>query len=248
MSVLVMGMCFRVTFGNAWLKAVAVALADHAHDDGTNIWPSVAKLAGKTEIAERTVQYKLRELEQCGLIVCVDEGGAGPKDTREYKFDMKLLRRLSDGEAEIVINKGARDAPLEGAPDAPLDGARVHATTIRVHPTTEKGAPGAPEPSLTIKEPSLRASAREDSISDFEKVKEQPQARPALVIKHPEAAFAEWLKWLGDRDPELADKAEAAGELTAASRWPRDDSPKPIVPKVARLSLRSKAIIGEAAE
>src|SRR5690606_17790005 len=75
MSVLVMGHCFRIRFGSPQLKAVAIALADHAEHDGTKVYPSVKVLAEKTELCERTVQYKLRELESCGLLVLVEEGG-----------------------------------------------------------------------------------------------------------------------------------------------------------------------------
>lgn len=151
-----MGHCFKIKFGSPQLKAVAIALADHAHDDGTKIWPSVRALAEKTELSERTVQYKLRELEAAGLIVLVEEGGHGPKDTREYKFDMKILRGLSDGELELREEKGATDAPIKTL--------RVQQVQLRVQATTDKGAPGAPEPSLNHQEPS-GAQARASDVN-----------------------------------------------------------------------------------
>ena len=42
-------------------KAVALKLADHSHDDGTRIFPSVATIAAQTEISERAVQPRLSQ-------------------------------------------------------------------------------------------------------------------------------------------------------------------------------------------
>lgn len=47
---------------------VEMALADHAHDDGTNAYPAVKTLAHKARLSERCVQYALRQLEACGEI------------------------------------------------------------------------------------------------------------------------------------------------------------------------------------
>lgn len=214
-----MGLCFRAKFGSPYLKAVAVALADHASDDGSKIWPSIATLSDKTEIAVRTVQYKLRDLETLGLIVCVDEGGKGAKDTREYKFDMGLLKALAEGEIAIVENsdEGATDAPIEGAGRAPFKLVRVQPTTGRVHPTTDKGAPGAPEPSLNHQEPSLRASAREDFKSDLKKAETPKPARPAIVITPNESSWSAWMSFLPAHE---AEAAEHWRQLTADARWP----------------------------
>jgi hypothetical protein len=49
-------------------KSVLLALADHAADDGSSVYPSIATLAYKTELSERTVREALRHLETAGLI------------------------------------------------------------------------------------------------------------------------------------------------------------------------------------
>jgi len=232
MSVLVMGLCFRAKFGNPYLKAVAVALADHASDDGSKIWPSVATIADKTEIAERTVQYKLLDLESMGLIICVDEGGKGAKDTREYRFDMGLLRQLSDGELAVcAVDKGALDAPTKGASDAPMRLVRVQLTTGRVHPTTDNGAPGAPEPSLTIIEPSFRAPARDEQIQNLDSKKDAPATRvfPTIAVSRADLSWSAWMEFLRENHPELAERAEHHGLIKAAGRWPRPGLPAPVV-------------------
>jgi hypothetical protein len=47
-------------------RLVLIALADYAHDDGTNAFPSVPTLARKARVDDRTVQRALRELEEAG--------------------------------------------------------------------------------------------------------------------------------------------------------------------------------------
>jgi hypothetical protein len=47
-------------------RLVLIALADYAHDDGTNAFPSVPTIARKARVDERTVQRALRELEEAG--------------------------------------------------------------------------------------------------------------------------------------------------------------------------------------
>ena len=48
-----------------------LALADFAHDDGGNVYPSVDTLAQKTRCDRRTVQRNLRQLEGEGAILLV---------------------------------------------------------------------------------------------------------------------------------------------------------------------------------
>lgn len=50
------------------LKLVLVALADHAHDDGSGAYPSKALLSAKTGYSERQVQRILGELVGAGVI------------------------------------------------------------------------------------------------------------------------------------------------------------------------------------
>ena len=67
------------------LKLVAVLLADIASDDGTNIWPSVAYVAWLAGVSERTVQRRLRALEESGVLVAV-ERPIGGRRTVSYRL------------------------------------------------------------------------------------------------------------------------------------------------------------------
>jgi hypothetical protein len=56
-------------------KYVGMLLAQYANTDGTNAFPSVAKLARVGCISERTVRTGLTELREFGLIKRVQKGG-----------------------------------------------------------------------------------------------------------------------------------------------------------------------------
>lgn len=56
-------------------KYVGMVLAQYANNDGTNAFPSVAKLARVTCLSERSVRSALTELRDLGLIQRVQKGG-----------------------------------------------------------------------------------------------------------------------------------------------------------------------------
>lgn len=63
------------------LKAIALAYADHADDNGNNIFPSVPYIAWKTGYTDRTVQRITKKLVGAGILV---PDGDGPKGTNKY--------------------------------------------------------------------------------------------------------------------------------------------------------------------
>lgn len=62
-------------------RLVLLAIADSADDDGSNAWPSVARLAHKAQVSERTVQRAIRSLEAMGLVF-IEENVGGPGNAR----------------------------------------------------------------------------------------------------------------------------------------------------------------------
>lgn len=69
MSIEVTALVLRAQTGlNAQAKMVLLGLADHASNDGSDAWPSVATLAQYAECSERTVQRHLHSLVDAGLI------------------------------------------------------------------------------------------------------------------------------------------------------------------------------------
>lgn len=242
MSNIVSGLCYRAKFGCPKRKAVAVALGDHAHDDGTSIFPSVKRLASKVEWSERTVQRVLRELEEIGLLIVVSEGGGGPKDTRNWVFNMDLLRDLADGVKAIEsTEKGDCETPLEGDSLTPMAGLRVSTVRERVSTTTAKGDSSVTQ-TITNHQRTSNARAREG-----ENLKLEVKAhRPVVTVVSGEAAWSSWmeqLKRLGRDD--LVESARDIGKLTAHSRWPTGDE-LPTIANGKGLSSRSRAMTGDA--
>jgi len=125
-SILVMSQVWRYQALKGTKLLLALALADHAHDDGTHVYPSVEALTVKTRANRRTVQKLLRELVDDGLLAVVEEGGKGPKDTTVYAFDLRLL---AEGRSEAAL-------PAKGG-----------ISSIRAASRTDKGGLTPPEPS-----------------------------------------------------------------------------------------------------
>lgn len=118
-------------------KLVAVRLGDHAHPDGTNAYPSIARLREDTGLSERAIQGAIQRLVQKGAIR--RDGCHGQWRTNRY----------------VVVLDPAGDAPphdVHPAGDAPPQQVHPHPAPPAptpphdVHPTP---AAGAPKPSRT---------------------------------------------------------------------------------------------------
>ena len=64
-------------------KLIALAYADHASHDGTNIFPAISTVARKTGYSERSVQRITRKLEEHGLLI---SEGATDHGTRKWRM------------------------------------------------------------------------------------------------------------------------------------------------------------------
>jgi hypothetical protein len=141
MSVLVMSWVLRNSPEKWGRRLVLLAIADHANDDGTECWASVATLAHKTRMSERQVRTCLRELEQSGAIV---ETGRTSRGTHNYTVIM-------------VSAEGGEIRPPEN-----LAGAKSDAEGGEIRP--KGGAKSAPEPSLDPSGPVLAAANPPEAI------------------------------------------------------------------------------------
>lgn len=90
-------------------QSVLLALADNAHDDGTNCYPGVDYLAWKTGYDRRSVQRILRELERDGLVVPVTGASGGRSHELEYRIDLSKGVRKTPWK-EVKAGKGKRAA------------------------------------------------------------------------------------------------------------------------------------------
>lgn len=125
------------TLKDSSARHVLLCLANYAGSNGTGAFPSASTLAQDTGLSERTVRYKLDDLEQSGLIKKGNQAIAAVHidrhDRRPVVYDLQILR-------------GANPAPRakRGADDA----TGCNPQQNGVQPGTERGAAAAPNPSL----------------------------------------------------------------------------------------------------
>lgn len=91
---------------------VLLAIADHAKDDGTGAWPSVASIAQKTRLSERNVRYSLKKLEASGELVV--ERNAGPKGANLYQITLDGCNLCIPAEPAPSTAKSAGVQSLHG--------------------------------------------------------------------------------------------------------------------------------------
>lgn len=177
MSIAIMTKVWGCELGGPTVKAVAMKLADCAHDDGKSVRPSVKHVARRAEISERSVQSALAHLRGIGLLVRDHKGGG--RYAARYHFDLTILDRLyaetqakwiSEDEATPWLDPsdeepdegeggdeggqgtGAKSAPVKPAklPKAAKPG--TGAKSAPVHGLRGTGAAPAPYPSIEPKQ------------------------------------------------------------------------------------------------
>ncbi len=158
MSTIVMAACWPLQGMSAAQKSVLISLADQANDDGV-CWPSVATIAKRTCLSERSVQEAISWLQAVGAVFReyrVNSSTSYTVTPASYKpgaAPAKRKRSGADGAPGANSAPPAAGAPgADGAPP-PADGAPGGADGApqppqEAHPT---GAPGAPKSSLNRK-------------------------------------------------------------------------------------------------
>lgn len=234
MSVKLMGIVFdRYPVGGGEM-ILALKLADHAHDDGSHIFPGVSSLAQKTRQSERSVQYQLRRMEQSGWLIAVDHGKGGRGRTREYRINPDWIN-------------GAELAPIpgeeKGADSAPFSNQEKDADFAPIYDET-KGADFAPiradvkganddtkgaihdVKGATDDRKGATAIAPESSVNVIEPSKNrQPARRASRIALHRELRelllpdwlpCAAWLDWCEHRESKATGKTGVPWSRKAA--------------------------------
>ncbi|WP_139269963.1 hypothetical protein [Pseudomonas aeruginosa] len=128
----------------------ALAYADHAHDDGTNIRPSVAYIARKTRQSERSVQRHLAQMRKSGWLLTVRYANGGRSFTTEYRVN------------PLWITNPANLSPFATK--------EVESLTIHVQKDdsrcVQRVKPMSPQPPETIKEPKTGQGNDAPAISE----------------------------------------------------------------------------------
>lgn len=136
MSVKVMTAVFERYPHGGGEMLLALALADHASDDGTRVYPSIKALAEKTRQSERSVQYQLRRMQESGWLILVNAGNGGRSMHSEYRISPDWIKG-----AEIApFQKGANDDEKGATGDAK----GANDSTKGCNPRQERVQPVAP--------------------------------------------------------------------------------------------------------
>jgi len=75
----------------AWLKPYATACANFANDDGSSVYPSIARLAQMVGRCERATQTAIRELRRRGILTL--KAPPGRHRATRYHFHVRALPR-----------------------------------------------------------------------------------------------------------------------------------------------------------
>jgi len=153
---------------------LALALADHASDDGTRVYPSVKALAEKTRQSERTVQYQLRRMQEAGWLVLVSAGNGGRSMASEYRISPDWIKG-----AEIApFKKGASD-DIKGATDDTKGCNPQQKRVQQIAPANNRHEPSENH-QRTVKSSALGLIGVDDELlADWNKVRKDKKAGDA---------------------------------------------------------------------
>lgn len=152
MSVKIMSMVFDRYPEGGGEMLLALALADHANDQGESIRPSIASLAEKTRQSERSVQYQLRRMEESGWLILVNHGNGGRNHRREYQISPDWIKGAEIAPRQRVQNEAEKGA-TDDSKGCNLQQERVQQVapaynrhrTINEPSINHQGATGAPD-------------------------------------------------------------------------------------------------------
>jgi len=126
MSIKVMSMVFDRYPAGGMERLLALAMADHASDDGTRIWPSVDELARKTMQSRSSVQRQIRQMVERGWLIRMKSATGRPGLTNEYR----ICPRWIAGEADWQGHRGVNLTPLSTTPRAEKENRGVNLTPL----------------------------------------------------------------------------------------------------------------------
>lgn len=244
MSIELMTLVWKVPFPTSTQMVVALKLADHAKDDGTDIFPGRTSLAARSRCSESTVKTTLRLFRDAGILVVIEEGGRkGPHHTTRYQMNVNLLSAIARG--EITITGGSDSLKIRPVDDVENMGAEFD--PLENYPVSQPSLPGQPaaatrvaSPPLTTnnhKEPSARESACELKPSHA-----SAQPVKSIRVTDDDASWGLWLSEIEARgSEEMRTAAVKQGSIDVQSRWPGPNVP---LPRLANVRVGKVAAAG----
>lgn len=126
MSIKVMSMVFDRYPSGGMERLLALAMADHASDDGRRIWPSVDELARKTMQSRSSVQRQIRRMVAIGWLIQVKSATGRPGVTNEYRICPEWI----EGGEVPTPETGVNLTPLDDSPPAEVIHTGVNLTPV----------------------------------------------------------------------------------------------------------------------
>jgi hypothetical protein len=126
-------------------KFVLLCLADHAKDDGSDVYPSLARIRYKTGYSETQVRDLMQALVKGRVLVLVARGGKGPGDTAEYQINITAAKaQPAFREWLKTQSPHVQQFPAKGAKTEPMDKGAV-SSEEGCGSGSDKGAKTEPE-------------------------------------------------------------------------------------------------------
>lgn len=126
MSIKVMSMVFDRYPSGGMERLLALAMADHASDDGRRIWPSVDELARKTMQSRSSVQRQIRRMVAIGWLIQVRSATGRPGITNEYRICPEWI----EGGEVPTPERGVNLTPLDDKSPAEVIHTGVNLTPV----------------------------------------------------------------------------------------------------------------------
>lgn len=223
MSIKVMSMVFDRYPSGGMERLLALAMADHASDDGRRIWPSVDELARKTMQSRSSVQRQIRRMVAIGWLIQVKSATGRPGVTNEYRICPEWI----EGGEVPTPERGVNLTPLDDLPAAEVIHTGVNLTPVsnpeRGVTTAETGVtrdergvtamtPESSEPSMnhTPLPPGWGATGFDELFSIYPNQDNRMKAHRRYLRLAPTAALQQTMR--------TAIEAQRLGK-----RWTKDD-------------------------
>lgn len=207
-------------------RLLLYVIAENTFNDSGLCRVGKAELALQLRMSASTVLRQCKTLEQAGRIKVHLRPGAGegrkPDDIELIGFK----QWLSTQRAAFGVSTPAEPQHLGGqSVNLPERGNPSKSTK------TGGGNPSLMTGSYKESRTSSR-TRKEPNNSQFEK--KEGGIRPAIPITFGSASWRAWIEHLkGKGRDDLAEAAEVSGAMTAAARWPKANSPLPVIDRAA---------------
>ena len=85
-------------------QSVMLSMADHANDEGGSIFPSVARIAWKTDYSKRQVQRIIGALTESGILILTQKETR--RRPREYRIDWSKAKKKAPFRGDTMSKRG----------------------------------------------------------------------------------------------------------------------------------------------